>query len=77
MFLLCGVVFCTAVYCTVCLILPSWKKVSGVPDLGWTIVQLVPGRGIGRDRVVGFILWFLEFQQGIEDFFVGHVTYVI
>jgi len=62
---------------TVCLILPCWKKVSGGPDLGWTIDRLVAGRGIGRGWVVGFILWFLECQQGIEDFFVGHVPYVI
>ena len=46
---------------TVCLILPCWKKVSDSPELWWVIVRLVAGRGIGRDWVVGLILWLLEF----------------
>ena len=45
---------------TVCLILP-WKKVSSGPELGWVIVLLLAGRGIGRGWVVGLILWLLEF----------------
>lgn len=53
---------------TVCLILPCWKKASCGPELGWVIVLLVPGSGIVRGWVVGFILWLLEFQQGIENF---------
>jgi len=46
---------------TVCLILPCWKKFSGGPELGLVIVLLSAGRGIGRGRVVGLILWLLEF----------------
>ena len=59
--LLCGGVFCTAVYCTVCLFLPCWNNVSGGPEMGWVIVRLVAGWGIGRGCVVGLILWLLEF----------------
>ena len=48
LFLLCGGVFCTAVYCH-CMSDPScWKKVSGVPELRWVIVLQVAGRGIRR-----------------------------
>jgi len=46
---------------TVCLILPCWKRVSGGPELGWVIVLLSAGLGIGRGWVVGLILWLLEF----------------
>jgi len=46
---------------TVSQILPCWGKVSGGPELGWVIVLLSAGRGIGRDWVVRLILWLLEF----------------
>jgi len=40
---------------TVCLILPFWKKFSGVPELGWVIVLLVAGRGIRRSLGVEWL----------------------
>jgi len=59
--LLCGGVFCTAVFATVCLILRWWKKFSGCPVLGRVFVRPVAGRGIGKGWVVGLILWLLQF----------------
>ena len=59
LFLLCGGVFCTAVYCH-CLSDPCWKKIFGGPELGWVIVLLSAGRGISRGWVVGLILWLLD-----------------
>jgi len=53
---------------TACLLRPCWEKVLGVPKLGWVVVILLVGRGIGRGWVVGLFLWRLEFQQGIKDF---------
>jgi len=51
--------------------------VIGVPKLGWVVVILSVGRGIGRGWVVGLFLWLLEFQQGIKDFVGGYVRIVI
>jgi len=67
LFLLCGGVFCTAVYCH-CLSDPSLlEKVSGVPELEWVIVLILAGRGTGRGWVVGLILWlFLEFLGSLR-----------
>ena len=45
----------------VCLILPCWKKFSGGAELGWVIILLSAGWGIGGGWMVGLILWLLEF----------------
>ena len=62
---------------TACLLRPCWEMVIGVPKLGWVVVILSVGRGIGRGWVVGLFLWLLEFQQGIKDFVGGYVRIVI
>jgi hypothetical protein len=52
LFLLCGGVFCTAVYCH-CLSDPSLlEKVSSGPELGWVIVLLA---GWGKFMAVGVL----------------------
>jgi len=62
---------------TACLLRPCWEKFIGGPKLGWVIVILSVGQGIGRGWVVGLFLWLLEFQQGIKDFVGGYVRIVI
>ena len=56
LFLLCGGVFCTAVYCH-CLSDPSLlEKVSGGPELGWAIVLLIgPYVEISTPRARAFL----------------------
>jgi len=72
------VVFSALLYiAAVYLILPTWKEVSGGPELRVVIVRPVAGRGFGRGWVFGLILWLLEFQQGFENFVGGHVRFVI
>jgi len=39
---------------TACLLRPCWEKVLGSPKLGWVIVILSVGQGIGRGWVVGW-----------------------
>ena len=62
---------------TACLLSPCWEKVISSPKLGWVIVILLVGQGIGSGWVVGLFLWLLEFQQGIKDFLGGYVRIVI
>jgi len=44
---------------TACLLRPCWEKVIGSPKLGWVIVILSVGWGIGSGWVVG--LFFMAF----------------
>jgi len=62
---------------TSCLLRPCCEKFIGSPKVGWVIVILSVGRGIGRGRVVGLFLWLLEFQQGIKNFVGGYVRITI
>jgi len=62
---------------TACVLRPCLEKFISSPKLGWVIVILSVGRGIGRGWVVGLFLWLLEFQQGIKDFVGGYVRMTI
>jgi len=53
---------------TACLLCPCWETFIGSRKLGWVIVILSVGWGIGGDWMVELFLWLLGFQQGIEDF---------
>jgi len=62
---------------TACLLRPCWERFIGSPKLGWVIVILSVGWGVGGGWVVGLFLWLLEFQQGIKDFVGGYVRIFI
>ena len=42
---------------TACLLRPCWEKVLSSPKLGWVVVILSVGRGIGRGWVVGLFIF--------------------
>ena len=72
-----GGVFCAAVCCHCLFATSLLGKVIGSPKLGWVVVILLVGWGIGRGCVVGLFLWLLKFQQGIKDLVGGYVGIVI